>query len=125
MSAVTTADGDHFENFPVAESRKRPLNAYARLLKSILEPRLRRNKKRANLFRRVSSKTMKAQLRNAKFAIVFHGPAVGGILDDEHYTTKFRTTNPNLKPIAEMKKHGVEFSRVDSTCSERKSIQKR
>ena len=26
---VTTADGDHFENLPVAESRKRALNAYA------------------------------------------------------------------------------------------------
>src|SRR5215831_17805451 len=26
---VTEADGDHFENFPVAESRKRALNAYA------------------------------------------------------------------------------------------------
>ena len=29
FSTVTTADGDHFENFPVAESRKRALNAYA------------------------------------------------------------------------------------------------
>ena len=46
---------------------------------------------------------------NAKFAIVFHGPAVDGILDDEHYRTKFGTPNPNLKPIAEMKKCGVEF----------------
>jgi len=53
--------------------------------------------------------TAKAPLRNAKFAIVFHGLAVDGILDDEHYRTKFGTTNPNLKAIAEMKKHGVEF----------------
>jgi intracellular sulfur oxidation DsrE/DsrF family protein len=53
--------------------------------------------------------TIKAPLRNAKFAIVFHGAAVDGILDDEHYRTKFGTTNPNLKTIAEMKKHGVEF----------------
>jgi len=48
-------------------------------------------------------------LGNAKFAIVFHGPAVDGILDDQHYKAKFGTTNPNLKPIAEMKKRGVEF----------------
>ena len=48
-------------------------------------------------------------LQNAKFAIVFHGPAVDGILDDAHYKTKFGTENPNLKAIAEMKKQGVEF----------------
>ncbi len=50
-----------------------------------------------------------APLGNAKFTIVFHGPAVDGILDDQHYKAKFGTTNPNLKPIAEMKKRGVEF----------------
>jgi intracellular sulfur oxidation DsrE/DsrF family protein len=50
-----------------------------------------------------------APVGNAKFAIVFHGPAVNGILDDKHYEAKFRTTNPNLKVIAEMKKRGVEF----------------
>jgi intracellular sulfur oxidation DsrE/DsrF family protein len=50
-----------------------------------------------------------APLRNAKFAIVFHGAAVDGILDDGHYRAKFGTTNPNLKVIAEMKKQGVEF----------------
>jgi intracellular sulfur oxidation DsrE/DsrF family protein len=48
-------------------------------------------------------------LQNAKFAIVFHGPAVDGILDDTHYKAKFGTANPNLKAIAEMKKQGVEF----------------
>ena len=48
-------------------------------------------------------------LQNAKFAIVFHGPAVDGILDDAHYKTKFGTENPNLKAIVEMKKQGVEF----------------
>ena len=53
--------------------------------------------------------TVNAPLRNAKFAIVFHGPAVDGIVDDEHYRAKFGTTNPNLKAIAEMKKDGVEF----------------
>jgi intracellular sulfur oxidation DsrE/DsrF family protein len=50
-----------------------------------------------------------APLQNAKFAIVFHGPAVDGILDDAHYKAKFGTSNPNLKAIAEMKRHGVEF----------------
>ena len=48
-------------------------------------------------------------LRNARFAIVFHGPAVDGILDSEHYKAKFGTNNPNLPVIAEMKKEGVEF----------------
>jgi intracellular sulfur oxidation DsrE/DsrF family protein len=52
---------------------------------------------------------MNAPLSNAKFAIVFHGPAVDGILDNDHYRAKFATDNPNLRVIAEMKKHGVEF----------------
>jgi intracellular sulfur oxidation DsrE/DsrF family protein len=51
----------------------------------------------------------KVPLSNAKFAIVFHGAAVDGILDNDHYKAKFGTNNPNLKTIAEMKKHGVEF----------------
>jgi intracellular sulfur oxidation DsrE/DsrF family protein len=50
-----------------------------------------------------------APLSNAKFAVVFHGPAVDGILDDAHYKAKFGTSNPNLTVIAEMKKQGVEF----------------
>jgi intracellular sulfur oxidation DsrE/DsrF family protein len=50
-----------------------------------------------------------APLSNAKFAIVFHGPAVNGILDNDHYKAKFGADNPNLKAIAEMKKRGVEF----------------
>ena len=48
-------------------------------------------------------------LSNAQFAVVFHGPAVDGILDNDHYKAKFGTGNPNLKVIAEMKKRGVEF----------------
>jgi len=48
-------------------------------------------------------------LSNVKFAVVFHGPAVDGILDNDHYKAKFGTDNPNLKVIAEMKKSGVEF----------------
>jgi intracellular sulfur oxidation DsrE/DsrF family protein len=50
-----------------------------------------------------------APLANAKFAIVFHGPAVDGILDNDHYKAKFGIDNPNLKAITEMKKRGVEF----------------
>jgi intracellular sulfur oxidation DsrE/DsrF family protein len=50
-----------------------------------------------------------APLANAKFAVVFHGSAVDGILDEAHYKAKFGTSNPNLKAIAEMKKQGVEF----------------
>jgi intracellular sulfur oxidation DsrE/DsrF family protein len=48
-------------------------------------------------------------LSNAQFAVVFHGPAVDGILDNDHYRAKFGSENPNLKVIAEMKKQGVEF----------------
>jgi intracellular sulfur oxidation DsrE/DsrF family protein len=51
----------------------------------------------------------KVPLQVAKFAIVFHGPAVDGILDDAHYKAKFGINNPNLRAIAEMKKQGVEF----------------
>ena len=46
---------------------------------------------------------------NAKFAVVFHCPAVDGILDEPHYKARFGTSNPNLKAIAEMKKSGVKF----------------
>src|SRR5206468_12556961 len=53
--------------------------------------------------------TANIPVQNAKFAIVFHGLAVDGILDDEHYKAKFGTPNPNLKAIADMKKQGVEF----------------
>jgi intracellular sulfur oxidation DsrE/DsrF family protein len=50
-----------------------------------------------------------APLSNLRFAIVFHGSAVDGILDNDHYKTKFGTDNPNLRVITEMKKRGVEF----------------
>jgi hypothetical protein len=36
-------------------------------------------------------------------------PAVGGILDEPRYKTRFGTIYPNLKTIAETKKSGVEF----------------
>ncbi len=48
-------------------------------------------------------------LRNAKFALVFHGPAIDGILAESHYRAKFGVANPNLKVIAELKKAGVEL----------------
>jgi intracellular sulfur oxidation DsrE/DsrF family protein len=52
---------------------------------------------------------LKVPVTNARFAVVFHGPAVDGILDEAHYNAKFGTSNPNLKAIAEMKRRGVEF----------------
>lgn len=48
-------------------------------------------------------------LRNAKFVLVFHGPAMAGILDDAHYKARYGMDNPNLKVIAAMKKAGVEM----------------
>jgi intracellular sulfur oxidation DsrE/DsrF family protein len=51
----------------------------------------------------------KAPLSNAKFVIVFHGAAVDGILDSDHYRAKFKIENPNLTAIRQMKERGVEF----------------
>jgi len=48
-------------------------------------------------------------LTNAKFVVVFHGPALDAIFDEAQYKKKFGTSNPNLKVIAAMKKQGVEF----------------
>ena len=48
-------------------------------------------------------------LRNARFSVLFHGPAIDGILDDDHYKAKFGVANPNLKVLAELKKAGVEI----------------
>lgn len=48
-------------------------------------------------------------LRNAKLAIIFHGPAITGILADAHYTAKHGVANPNLKVLSELKKAGVEI----------------
>ena len=47
-------------------------------------------------------------LRNARFAVVFHGPAIDGILGDAHYKAKHGVANPNLKVLSELKKAGVE-----------------
>ncbi|PYL71172.1 MAG: sulfur reduction protein DsrE [Verrucomicrobia bacterium] len=48
-------------------------------------------------------------LRNAKFAIVFHGPAINGILDEAHSREKFGVSNPNLKVLSQLKKCGTEM----------------
>ena len=48
-------------------------------------------------------------LRNAKFVLVFHGPAIDGILDDAHYKAKFGVANPNLGVIAQLRKAGVQL----------------
>src|SRR5213079_1546108 len=48
-------------------------------------------------------------LQNAKFAIVFHGPAINGILDEAHYREKFGVSNPNLKLLSQLKKCGAEI----------------
>jgi intracellular sulfur oxidation DsrE/DsrF family protein len=48
-------------------------------------------------------------LDKAKFVIVFHGPAMDGILDDAHYKAKFGVNNPNLTVLTGLKKAGVEL----------------
>ena len=48
-------------------------------------------------------------VNHAKFAIVFHGAAINGILDNQHYKEKYRIDNPNLKVLAELKKAGVQL----------------
>jgi intracellular sulfur oxidation DsrE/DsrF family protein len=48
-------------------------------------------------------------LRNARFAIVFHGAAMDGILDDAHYKAKHGVSNPNLQVLSALKKAGVEL----------------
>jgi len=47
--------------------------------------------------------------KNAKFAVVFHGAAIDGILDDAHYRAKFGVANPNLAVIAALKRSGTEL----------------
>lgn len=51
----------------------------------------------------------KVPQRNRYLAVVFHGPAVDGILDDAHYHAKYGISNPNLPVLAELKKQGVEM----------------
>jgi intracellular sulfur oxidation DsrE/DsrF family protein len=51
----------------------------------------------------------KIPLSNAKFVIVFHGGALFGILDNEHYKAHYGIDNPNLKVLEELKKAGVKL----------------
>ena len=51
----------------------------------------------------------KVPIPQRKFVLVFHGPAVDGILDDAHYRAKYGVDNPNLPVLAKMKKQGVEL----------------
>jgi len=44
-----------------------------------------------------------------KMAIIFHGAAVDGILDDESYKQKYGIANPNLKLIRSLREAGVEL----------------
>jgi intracellular sulfur oxidation DsrE/DsrF family protein len=46
---------------------------------------------------------------NVKFVMVFHGDAVSGILDAEHYKAKFGVDNPNLSVLRKMKEAGVKL----------------
>jgi len=46
---------------------------------------------------------------NAKFAIVFHGDAVNGILNAAAFRKKFAVDNPNLPVLEQMEKAGVEL----------------
>jgi intracellular sulfur oxidation DsrE/DsrF family protein len=47
--------------------------------------------------------------KNWKFVVVFHGPALGALLDDAHYRARFGVSNPNLKVLAKLKNLGVEL----------------
>jgi intracellular sulfur oxidation DsrE/DsrF family protein len=48
-------------------------------------------------------------LKNAKFVVVFHGPAINGILNDTDYKAKFGVSNPNLPVLEQFKKAGVQL----------------
>jgi intracellular sulfur oxidation DsrE/DsrF family protein len=46
---------------------------------------------------------------HVKFALVFHGSALDGILDEAHYRAKFGVSNPNLPALEQFRKAGVEL----------------
>ncbi len=48
-------------------------------------------------------------LRRARFALVFHGAAMDGLLNEAAYQAKFGVGNPNLKALQTLKKNGVEI----------------
>lgn len=49
------------------------------------------------------------KLSNAHFAVVFHGAAIGGILNDAHYRTRHGIANPNLPVLAQLRHAGVKL----------------
>jgi intracellular sulfur oxidation DsrE/DsrF family protein len=48
-------------------------------------------------------------LSRAQFAIVFHGGALDGILDDAHYRAKYGVANPNVAVLRKLKEQGTEL----------------
>jgi intracellular sulfur oxidation DsrE/DsrF family protein len=48
-------------------------------------------------------------LRNARFVVAFHGPALVGLLRDAGYKSKFGIANPNLAVLSRLKKAGVKL----------------
>ena len=46
-------------------------------------------------------------LAHAQFAVVFHGDAIDGNLDDAHYKAKFGVKNPNLPVLKKLKAQGT------------------
>jgi len=48
-------------------------------------------------------------LTHAQFAVVFHGGALDGILDDAHYKAKYGIANPNLPVLKKLKEQGTEL----------------
>jgi intracellular sulfur oxidation DsrE/DsrF family protein len=48
-------------------------------------------------------------VNHAKFIVVFHGAAISGILDNNHYRQKYGIDNPNLKILTDLKKQGVQL----------------
>jgi intracellular sulfur oxidation DsrE/DsrF family protein len=46
---------------------------------------------------------------NVKFAVVFHGPALEGLLNDLRYQAKFGVSNPNLAVLDQLRRAGVEL----------------
>lgn len=47
--------------------------------------------------------------KDVRFAVVFHGPAMDGILDEAHYRAKYKVSNPNIPILRELKRSGVEL----------------
>jgi intracellular sulfur oxidation DsrE/DsrF family protein len=47
--------------------------------------------------------------KNARFVVVFHGPAIDGILNDAAYKAKFGISNPNLPVLEGFRKAGAEL----------------